>query len=359
MGGTESNTTRFLTCIQEEMSNEIYMFRCNGLSTIVMMKGKAAGIFKLGFENESDDQILQEVATEIKTEIKETSSYNINDNYPKLDYDLSLKSCSPTLMKLLSMISPKLNNTLRSVMIGNLITSGASNGTTMLQVSLGAIVNRKKIIEYLHDYGIVATYDEVRRLKESAAAVANSPLRRVDLEASHGLIQGVSDNFDASIFSQNGLVQTHSMATILIQPSMKNTLTRPSIPRIKKDQMKSIKIQDVKMQNHIGQKKPAMTTSYRKNILPLKVLSYQSLVVHVSKTKDCDFIKSILKSDDVPDHHGFSTKVAREMGQEVGPKSNILFRPLINKPPSDPSTVLTCMHDVEKKQMKLGKIFLY
>ena len=69
---------------------------------------------------------------------------------------------------------------------------------------------------------------------------------------------------------------------------MKNTLTRPSIPRLKKDQMKSIKIQDVKMQNHIGQKKPAMTTSYRKNILPLKVLSYQSLVVHVSKTKDCD-----------------------------------------------------------------------
>ena len=138
-GGTESNTTRFLTCIQEEMTNEIYMFRCNDLSTIVMMKGKAAGIFKLGFENESDDQILQEVATEIKAEIKETSSYNINDNYPKLDYDLSLKSCSPTLMKLLSMISPKLNNTLRSVMIGNLITSGASNGTTMLQVSLGAI----------------------------------------------------------------------------------------------------------------------------------------------------------------------------------------------------------------------------
>ena len=49
-----------------------------------MMKGKAACIFKLAFENESDDQILQEVATEIKAEIKETSSYNINDNYPKM-----------------------------------------------------------------------------------------------------------------------------------------------------------------------------------------------------------------------------------------------------------------------------------
>ena len=50
----------------------------------------------------------------------------------------------------------------------------------------------------------------------SAAAVANSPLRRVDLEASYGLIQGFTGNFDASTFSENGLVQTHSMATILI-----------------------------------------------------------------------------------------------------------------------------------------------
>ena len=45
----------------------------------------------------------------------------------------------------------------------------------MLQVSLGAIVNRKEMIEYLHDYGIVAPYDKVRRLKMSAAAIANSP----------------------------------------------------------------------------------------------------------------------------------------------------------------------------------------
>ena len=86
----------------------------------------------------------------------------------------------------------------------------------VLQVSLGAIVNRKEMIEYLHDYGIVAPYDKVRRLKMSAAAIANSPWRSVDLEASHGLIQGVSDNFDALILSQNGLVQTHFMATILI-----------------------------------------------------------------------------------------------------------------------------------------------
>ena len=75
----------------------------------------------------------------------------------------------------------------------------------------------------------------------------------------------------------------------------------------------------------------------------MNVLSYRSLVVHVSKTKDCDFPKSILKSDNVPDHHGFSTKVTQEMGQEIGPKSNVLFRLLINKPPSGPSTVLTML----------------
>ena len=73
------------------------------------------------------------------------------------------------------MLSPKLNNTLRSVMIGNLKTSGASKGAIVLQASLGATVSRKEIIEYLPDYGIVAQYDKVRRLKVSAAAIANSP----------------------------------------------------------------------------------------------------------------------------------------------------------------------------------------
>ena len=87
----------------------------------------------------------------------------------------------------------------------------------------------------------------------------------------------------------------------------------------------------------------------------MNVLSYRSLVVHVSKTKDCDFPKSILKSDNVPDHHGFSTKVTQGMGQEIGPKSNIPFRLLINKLPSDPSTVLTCMHDVEKITNEAGQ----
>ena len=62
----------------------------------------------------------------------------------------------------------------------------------------------------LAEYGVTCAYDEIRKFKISAASQA-SKKKTLILENDGGLIQGVSDNFDVNLFTQNGLQQTHSL----------------------------------------------------------------------------------------------------------------------------------------------------
>ena len=98
-------------------------------------------------------------------------------------------------------------------LISGMINSAISDNTSVLQVALGSLINEKHLIEHLHEYGVTCTYTESRRFKTSAA-VSNKQL--VKMEATNGLIETASDNFDANLSTQNGLKQTHSLATVLI-----------------------------------------------------------------------------------------------------------------------------------------------
>ena len=74
-----------------------------------------------------------------------------------------------------------------------------------------------------------------------------------------------------------------------------------------------------------------------------------------SKEDDFCFIKSSLEDQDTPDYSGYSTKIARVTGQSKKSQTSIMYRPLINKTPSDPSTILTAMTDVELVTTNAGQ----
>ena len=76
----------------------------------------------------------------------------------------------------------------------------------VLDFALSLAVREKSLIQHLHDYGVTSTY---------TAASTNEV--QVQLDADEGLIQGISDNFDADLSTQNGIKQTHSLATIIVQ----------------------------------------------------------------------------------------------------------------------------------------------
>ena len=72
-----------------------------------------------------------------------------------------------------------------------------------------------------------------RRFKVSAAHFAKK--EDIIVDSKHTLIQGVSDNFDSNLSTQNGLQQTHSLASIVAQHcNSPCNVTREPISRLKK-----------------------------------------------------------------------------------------------------------------------------
>ena len=57
-----------------------------------------------------------------------------------------------------------------------MITTIANSRTSILQIALRLFVKERKILDYLNQYGVTCTYDELRRFKVSAAHFANKRL---------------------------------------------------------------------------------------------------------------------------------------------------------------------------------------
>ena len=86
------------------------------------------------------------------------------------------------------------------------------------------------------------------------------------LDSEKGLIQGVSDNFDANVSTHNDLKQTQSLVTVLLQCGNLTRVadSRSLIPRLKKDDLFSAELHEPKMRIFKGKKKPKMPPAFSK-----------------------------------------------------------------------------------------------
>ena len=148
------------------------------------------------YEDQEDDleNKIRHVAKQVRKEVKDipldTTKYRLNR-----DEQLAHESVSGTVQNLLASISTKLDSTPPSMLIGNIITSVVRNKSTDLQVALGVLLRC-----YTYDYGIICSYDEIRRFKKFAAvAAAADPTVHGISSAEGGFVQTVVDNFDADI----------------------------------------------------------------------------------------------------------------------------------------------------------------
>ena len=160
-------------------------------------------------------------------------------------------------------------------MIGNIVTSVVTKRFPKLQLALSVLASDRKLIEHLHEYGITSIYQKFWRFKVSAAALSDNNDKEV--RTRDGLIQIVADNFDARIHSQNGLKETHNMATIIPQPAHKYEPSKTPIPRLKQENLKSVKLKETGMKYFKGQKNPlcqnrfANTKYYRPKCCVIKL----------------------------------------------------------------------------------------
>ena len=116
-------------------------------------------------------------------------------------------------------------------------------------------------------------------------------------QESDGLIQVVSDNFDANISSQNGLVSTHALAMLLTFSDdlrQNENIKIETFPRLKAAELKEHPVDDPPVQRYNGPKKPVMPeTESRRKVLPLRVLAQQVDAVTCAKCLDFSFLKKI------------------------------------------------------------------
>ena len=131
----------------------------------------------------------------------------------RVTFENSIDDVSPTLQHLMSLVSKKLDSTLPSAMIENVVTSMVTNTYTSLQIALGITVRQKSAVH------ATARIQELMGIRPG----------------SEGLVQSVADNFDANISSQNGLQSTHALAILLTQPQKEQNDEKTYIRRIGKE----------------------------------------------------------------------------------------------------------------------------
>ena len=112
----------------------------------------------------------------------------------RIDTVKAVGEVSSTLKCLLSSISNKLDLTLPSILIGNIITSIIKNQPTSL------LVREKKLLEQFSDYRVTAlTKKCYKQFKSSAAVAAANEYSLQGLnDPSNGLVQVVADKLDAN-----------------------------------------------------------------------------------------------------------------------------------------------------------------
>ena len=109
--------------------------------------------------------------------------------------------------------------------------------------------------------------------------------------------------------------------------------------------------------NYIGQKKPAMPDMPPHN-QPEEQSTLESVSLKRAQEIDFQFFKDMNKSEDCPEYNGYNTRICRKQGHSIKPKTCVVYLPMINQPPADPSTMMAAMLKAKSVTHKTGQEFV-
>ena len=282
----------------KEKIKDLVILSAQGYQKVVMFQDNARATLKVMRDEEEEDDIdtsLYIIVKKIKAEIRDIE--HEKDRYQRrISKSIASESVSETLQMLLQKLSPSLDaDSLTSILIGNMVTSVLRSRATPLQIALGVLIHKKKVIQHLYDYKVTCSYDELRRYKKSSAVARYTKLReeeRTPVTVS-GLVQHIADNFDAEMSSPNGKISTHSLAMIECFTETDVTIESESFPRISKAEMLSpvhFDEQEDEMIHFTGERKPLPPAIPPSN-LPQEFCEKQRVSNERAGDMDFDFLK--------------------------------------------------------------------
>ena len=144
-GGQTLSRRQLVSNIIKEFKGDVISLSSPGIATALVFKATAGKMFQM-IPDDADDMydIIEKVSKKIKTEISnieiEKKTY-----YNRVDRDICLHFQSNTLNDLLSKINVKLDKSLPSLLIGNIVTSIIKNVPTPLQIALAVHLRDSKM----------------------------------------------------------------------------------------------------------------------------------------------------------------------------------------------------------------------
>ena len=362
-GGFELTRPRIIEKIKDYFGDEIVVLSSPGLAHLLMFQCEAAKTLNLISCDDDDlDNAIHKVGKQI-TKMCISMKRRRTEYCMHIDKAMAQDCVSSTLLKVLNSISEQFDISLPGIMVGNIVTSVVTKNPTALQIALGVLFgDHKTLLSELYKYGVVCSYYEVLRYKRSAAvAAAASEVSAGMLDAEHGIVQVVVDNFDAVIHSQNCKMMCHSLAMVMTQSSSSEQNDNKSVdndvfPRISKTEMSQPIQYEVEVQAYQGPKKPPMPMQAATQLVPtLAVLAKSVLSQKRSSENDFGFLQDVVTSPDCPEFNGYNTRLCREAGMLPRPCTRITYLPLIDMTPSDPSTMLTAIYQGGKLTSDTGQ----
>ena len=348
-GGSVMSRRVLVETVIQHFADDMLALHSPGVATLLVFRKHAATNLRLVDDDQNGDmdECIRKVGKQIMKETK-AAKHDFKSYTKHIDRELALECISETLVKLLSAIKPTFHNSLQSIMVGNIVSSVVTSQPTPLQIAIGVLLgDHKMIITELYKYHVCCSYDEVRRFKRSAGVQSSKAQQLAGLRDASlgGLVQIIIDNFDAVISSQNCRLECHYMAMLAVQ--WKTDLDRVDgldrvIPRLSKEEMKHPIPWETPVIEYKGPKKPPMPFTATSQFA-MSDDFVQATTVSVGRARDIDFdfIKDVLFEANTPEYNGYNTRLCRYAGMAPAPKTAVVYLPLINMNPADPTTVLT------------------
>ena len=133
------------TCLVEQVTDhfgaDLLVLSGEGVANILVFKSQASKQLRI-MDEDKDDIDLKHISKEIIHGANQNKSSK-DTYYLSVTQESTADNTSPLLMRLLSLLSPKLANTNTANMIGNMVTAAITNRYTMLQVALGILIQRE------------------------------------------------------------------------------------------------------------------------------------------------------------------------------------------------------------------------
>ena len=83
------------------------------------------------------------------------------------------------------------------------------------------------------------------------------------------------------------------------------------------------------------------------------MLHHQEVSRKRAAENDFAFIQEVITTDKCPEFNGYNTKLCREQGRSLAPKTKVVYLPLIDKPPAHAATMMTAMVKSQSRYQRL------